>query len=59
MIIFSLNHSKSVDQYNRDRTAREILTIINKLEKVKPQTTVHYDAVEMIGFANKKLDQLR
>ena len=42
------NLPKSVDQYNRDRTAREILTIINKLEKVKPQTTVYSDAVVMM-----------
>lgn len=53
------NLPKSVEQYNRDRTAQQILTIINKLEKVKPQTTVHADAIVMMNFANKKLKQLR
>jgi hypothetical protein len=53
------NLPKFVDRDNRDRTAREILTIINQLEKVKPQTTVHANAVEMMNFANKKLQQLR
>jgi hypothetical protein len=53
------NLPKSVDQDNRDRTTREILTIINQLEKVKPQTTVHANAVEMMNFAHKKLQQLR
>jgi hypothetical protein len=53
------NLPKSVDQENRDRTAREILTIINQLEKVKPQTTVHADAIEMMNLANKKLQELR
>lgn len=53
------NLPKSVDQYNRDRTAKEILSIINKLEKVRPQTTVHQDSLAMIGFAKKKLKQLQ
>lgn len=53
------NLPKSVDRLNRDRTARDILTIINNLEKVKPQTTVYADATSMINFANKKLEQLR
>ncbi|MEM8720505.1 MAG: hypothetical protein AAGE84_14575 [Cyanobacteria bacterium P01_G01_bin.39] len=53
------NLPKSVNQHNRDRTAREILMIINELEKVKLQTTVYNDAVNMMGFANKKLTQLR
>ena len=53
------NLPKSVDQYNRDRTARDILTIINQLEKVKPQTTAYDDAITMMNFANKKLRQLR
>ena len=53
------NLPKSVDRLNRDRTARDILTIINKLEKVKPRTTVYADAQSMINFANKKLKQLR
>ena len=52
------NLPKSIDQYNRDRTAREILTIINKLEQVKPQTTVYPQARSTIDFANKKLKQL-
>ena len=50
---------KSIDEHNRDRTARNILTIINQLEKVKPNTTVYNDAVITIEFANKKLKQLR
>ena len=53
------NLPKSIDQYNRERTAREILTIINKLEKVKPQTTVYQDSLTMISFAKKKLKQLQ
>lgn len=53
------NLPKSVDRYNRDRTAREILTIITKLEKVKPQTTVPGEAIVMMNFANQKLKQLR
>ena len=50
---------KSINRDNRDRTAKDILRIINQLEKVKSQTTVHNDAVTMINFANKKLKQLR
>lgn len=53
------NLPKSVDRDNRDRTAREILIIINELEKVKPQTTVHANAVELMNFADKKLQELR
>ena len=53
------NLPKSVDKYNRDRTAREILMIINKLEKVKPQTTVYQEAQTLMRFAEKKLKQLR
>ena len=54
-----INLPKSVDQYNRDRTAEEILTIINKLETVKPQTTVYQDSLTMISFAEKKIKQLQ
>ena len=50
---------KSIDRDNRARTAKDILRIINQLEKVKSQTTVYEDAVAMMGFANKKLKQLR
>ena len=50
---------KSIDRSNRDRTAKDILRIINQLEKVKAQTTVYEDAVVMMGFANNKLKQLR
>ena len=53
------NLPKSVDRHNRDRTARDILSIINQLEKVKAQTTVYQDAVTMMSFANKKLRELR
>ena len=53
------NLPKSVDRYNRDRTAKEILTIINKLEKVKPQTTVYQNSLTMISLAQKKLKQLQ
>jgi hypothetical protein len=52
------NLPKSVAQDNRERTAQEILTIINQLEKVKPQTTVYTDALTMIDFAKQKLKQL-
>jgi hypothetical protein len=52
------NLSKSVEQENRDRIAQEILTVINQLEKVKPQTTVYVDALTMIDFAKQKLQQL-
>ena len=52
------NLPKSIDRDNRDRTAREILTIINQLEKVKPQTTVYPQALSTMNFANKKLEQL-
>ena len=52
------NLPKSIDQYNRDRIAREILMIINQLERVKPQTTVYPEARSMMNFANKKLKQL-
>ena len=54
-----VNLPKSVDRHNRDRTANEIITIIHKLEKVKPQTTVYSDSLTMIRFANKKLKQLQ
>lgn len=53
------NLPKSIAPHNRDRTARDILTIINQLEKVKSQTTVYDDAVAMMDFANQKLKQLR
>ncbi len=53
------NLPKSVDRSNQEFAAREVLTIINQLEKVKPQTTVHADAVVMMNFANQKLKQLR
>ena len=53
------NLPKSVDEYNRDRVAKDILRIIDRLEKVKPQTTVYADAVIMMNFANQKLKQLR
>ncbi len=53
------NLPKLIDQSNQERTAREILTIINELEKVKMQTTVHADAMILMDFANKKLQQLR
>ena len=54
-----VNLPKSVDQDNRDRTTREILTIINKLKKVQPQTTVYQDSLTMISFAENKLQQLQ
>ena len=54
-----INLPKSIDQYNREQTARDILSIINQLEKVKSGTTVYDDAVTMINFANQKLKQLR
>lgn len=53
------NLPKSVNLHNRDRTAKEILTIINKLEKVQPNTTVYQESLTMIGFANNKLRQLQ
>lgn len=53
------NLPKSVNQHNRERTGREILKIINQLEKVKSQTTVYADATTMMNFANRKLNQLR
>ena len=52
------NLPKSIDQYNRDRAAREILMIINKLEQVNPQTTIYPEARSMMDFANQKLKQL-
>ena len=53
------NLPKSIHEYNRDRTAKEILSIINKLEKVKPQTTVYQKSLTMMNFAEKKLKQLK
>ena len=53
------NLPKSVDRYNRDRTAQQVLTIINKLEKVQPQTTVYQESLTLISFAEKKLKQLQ
>ena len=53
------NLPKSIDKYNRDRTAKDILTIINQLEKVKSQTTLYEDSVTMIDFARNKLKQLK
>ncbi len=53
------NLPKSVDRSNQEFVATEVLTIINQLEKVKPQTTVHADAVILLNFANQKLKQLR
>ena len=53
------NLPKSVNSHNRDRTAKEILTIINQLEKVEPKTTVYQDSLTMINFADKKLRQLK
>lgn len=54
-----VNLPKSVDRYNRDRTAKSVLEIINQLEKVKPQTTVYQDSLTMVSFARNKLKQLR
>ena len=53
------NLPKSVDRHNRDRTAREILKIINQLEKVKPETTIYKESLTLINFAEKKLKQLQ
>ena len=53
------NLPKSVDKYNRDRTAKEILIIINELEAVKPKTTVYQDSLVTIDFARRKLKQLQ
>ncbi len=52
------NLPKTVDESNRDATANNILTIINKLEQVKPQTTVYEDARNMINSAENKKKQL-
>ena len=52
------NLPKSSDRYNRASITREILAIINRLERVKPQTTVYPEARSTIDFANKKLKQL-
>ncbi len=49
------NLPKSVDRSNQEFAAREVLAIINQLEKVKSQTTVHADAIIMMNFANQKL----
>ncbi len=53
------NLPKSVNQHNRDLMGREILKIINQLEKVKSQISVHADAMIMMNFAHQKLNQLR
>ena len=50
---------KSVDRSNRDRTAREIVNIINKLEKVKSGTTVYQQSQTLMSFAENKLKQLQ
>ena len=54
-----VNLPKSVDKYNRDRTAREILKIINQLKKIKPKTTVYQESLTTIDFAENKLRQLQ
>lgn len=51
------NLPQSVDQDNRDQTARDILAIINQLEKVKSQTTVYQNSLTMIALAENKLKQ--
>lgn len=53
------NLPKSVDQDNRDQTARDILAIINQLEKVKSQTTVYQNSLTMMALAEHKLKQLQ
>jgi hypothetical protein len=52
------NLPKSVAQDNRDQTARDILAIINQLEKVKSQTTVYQNSLTMMALAENKLKQL-
>ena len=52
------NLPKTVDRYNRDRTAKDII-IINKLEKIKPATTVYQASLDIKDFARQKLQQLR
>lgn len=53
------NLPKTINQANRDRTANQILTIINQLEKVQPDTTVYRDSLMIMSFTNKKLRQLQ
>lgn len=53
------NLPQSIDGANRDRTVREILTIINELDKVQPQTTVYTQAQSVMHSAEKKLKQLQ
>ena len=50
---------KLIDKYNRERTAKTIILIINKLKQVQPHTTVYQDALTMMNFADKKLKQLQ
>ena len=47
-----------VDRFNRDRTVKEILMIVNLLEEVKLHTTVYADAASIMNFVNRKLRQL-
>jgi hypothetical protein len=53
------NLPKSVDQDNRDQTAKDILAIIHQLEKVKSQTTVYQNSLTMMALAENKLKQLQ
>ena len=53
------NLPKTVDRYNRDRTAKDIIIIINRLEKVKPETTVYQASLDIKNFAQQKLQQLQ
>ncbi|MGB5969009.1 MAG: hypothetical protein WBG70_11840, partial [Spirulinaceae cyanobacterium] len=52
------NLPKTVNESNRDSTANDLLSIINKLEQVKPQTTVYEDARNMITSAENKKKEL-
>ena len=49
---------KTVNSNNRERVARQILRIINQLEKVQSGTTVYEEASQLIIFANKKLKEI-
>ncbi|MEM9542499.1 MAG: hypothetical protein AAGA60_23790 [Cyanobacteria bacterium P01_E01_bin.42] len=44
---------------NRPQTAAKIQGIINELQKVKPGTTAHGKAQELLEFANAKLKELK
>jgi hypothetical protein len=50
---------KQIDSNNRDIVIRQLQIIIDRLEKVRPNTTVYSEARQLMTLANNKLQQIQ